>query len=350
MLGIMISRIARTLAALALSLSFAGAVMADVVETRGGARLVGNIKKIDGSRIVLGTDYAGDITIKQSEVASLQTDQARFVRLVDGRVANGVLSKTEDGRVVVSGEGEPVTAKVGQIAATWAPGAKDPAVAAREPKWRYEAAGDITGKTGNREQFGTALSARAKRTGAHDVFQIYSAFRRQTSNGTTSADQFKIGVDYSDNFSGRRSWYARDESGYDRVKRIALSSVAGSGFGYDFIKEKGQHLAGRAGLSHRYESYENKRNDTVQSFGLDLGVHHTYDFNDTRLVNEVTFVPAFDDFSSYRFMHESYFEIPLSKRVWKLRLGLTTDYNSLPGDGVKKLDTVYFTRFVFNWE
>ena len=41
------------------------ALLADVVETKNGARLVGTVTKIDGSHVTLATEYAGTLTIKQ---------------------------------------------------------------------------------------------------------------------------------------------------------------------------------------------------------------------------------------------------------------------------------------------
>jgi hypothetical protein len=67
------------------------------------------------------------------------------------------------------------------------------------------------------------------------------------------------------------------------------------------------------------------------------------------LVNRLTVVPTFEDFSNYRAMHESFYELPLANPNWKLRLGLANDYNSEPGLGVQKMDTSYFTRLVLNW-
>src|SRR5690606_29973631 len=142
--------------------------------------------------------------------------------------------------------------------------------------------------------FGSALSARAKRIGPHDVLQFYAAYKRQESNGTVSADQFKAGVDYANNFAGRTSWYVRDEAGFDRVKDIDFYNLAAVGLGYDFIKKDKQILTGRAGVSHRFESYGNPATDELNSAGLDLGLHHEYTFRTAKLVNDLTFVPAFE--------------------------------------------------------
>lgn len=325
-------------------------VHADLVETRNGARLIGKVTKIDGVAITLSTDYAGDIVIKQGQVAVLRIDEPVVVRLAGGTVMAGTVTPAPDGKIQINGKDGVITTSVDKVAATWATGANDPALLALELKWSYEAAADITGKTGNKEQFGSALSARAKRTGPTDVLQFYSAYNHQEADGVTSADQFQAGVDYANNFAGRKSWYVRDEAGFDRVKDIELYNLAATGFGYDFVKNPRQILTGRAGLAFRYEGYENPATEDVKSFGLDIGLHHEYTFNNSKLVNDLTYVPAFDDFTNYLATHESYFEIPLASARWKLRIGISNDYASQPGAGVEKLDTTYFTRFVMSWQ
>jgi len=325
-------------------------VRADIVETKSGAKLIGTVTAIDGTSVTLKTDYAGNLTIKQSEVASVQTDKPLFVRLSGGTVMSGTVKPVAGGKIEVAGADGTITTSMDKVAATWAPGAKDPAIVALEPNWSYEAAADITGKTGNSEQFGTTLSARAKRVGPTDVLQFYTAYNYQKSDGTKSADSFKAGLDYSNNFSGRKSWYVRDEAGYDRVKDIELYNTAAAGLGYDFIKEKNHILTGRVGLAFRYEGYKNPASDDLKSFGLDSGLHHEYVFSNSKLVNDLTWVPVFEDFTNYRFYHESYYEIPLANPNWKLRLGVSNDYTSQVGAGVEKMDTTYFTRFVLNWK
>jgi putative salt-induced outer membrane protein YdiY len=319
---------------------------ADVIETKNGARLVGKVIALDGLAITLSTDYAGDIKVNQDEVVSVKTDEARFVRLSGGTVMAGTIAPTREGKIQITGDDGVIITSVDKLAATWAVGSNDPAMAALATRWTFDVAADITGKTGNSEQFGTSVSARAKRIGPTDVLQFYTAYNRQESDGETSADQFKAGLDYANNFAGRKSWYVRDEAGFDRVKDIELYNLAATGLGYDFIKRERQILTGRFGLAFRYEGYRNPVTDDVKSFGLDLGLHHEYVFTNAKLVNDLTYTPAFNDFTNYRATHESYFEMPLMNPRWKLRIGVSNDYSSQPGIGVEKLDTTYFTRFV----
>ena len=64
----------RVLLALFGALVFAAAPLwADVVETKSGARIVGQVTKVEDGKVFITTDYAGDLTIKQSEVTTMST-------------------------------------------------------------------------------------------------------------------------------------------------------------------------------------------------------------------------------------------------------------------------------------
>jgi putative salt-induced outer membrane protein YdiY len=334
------------LAGLALAVSSASA---DVVETKNGARIVGKITKIEGGKIFVTTDYAGDLAIKQSEVTGLITDVPMVVRLEGGITMQGTMV-SEDRTTRINGAYGQRVIQVDKIAAIWATNGEDPEVVARRHHWSYEASLDVTGKTGNSEELGTAGAFRATFKTPDDTLQLYTAYNRQVSDGVTSADQFKLGVDYADNFSGRTSWYARDEGGFDRVKDIDLYDTAAAGLGYDVIKVPKHLLTIRAGLSYRYENYGNPMEEDLKSAGLDFGLNHEWEFKTSKLVDRLTYTPAFEDFSNFHFTHESFYEIPLLDPAWKLRLGVSNDYTSKPGPGIERLDTSYFTRLVLSWK
>jgi putative salt-induced outer membrane protein YdiY len=322
---------------------------ADVVETKSGARIVGKVTKIDGGTVFVGTDYAGDIKVKQSEVASITTDAPVAIRLASGTRIDGKVSGTAGAVAVASSDGT-VNTTIDKVAASWAAGGKDPQLVALERGWAYEATVDVSGKKGNKSQLGTAAGVRATLAGVSDTLVFYTAYDRQVTNGLKSADQFKAGVDYTSNFSGKNSWYLRNEGGFDRIKDIQFYDVAAFGLGYDMIKAPKQTLTSRVGLSFRNENYKNPRTTDVNAAGLDFGLNHSYKLDDASLVNRLTFVPSFNDFANFRLTHESFLELPLANPSWKLRFGINNDYNSKPGKGVEKMDTGYFTRLVLNWK
>jgi len=322
---------------------------ADVVETKGGARIPGKVVKIDAGAVVVDTDFAGTVTIKQSEVTSINTEGPVAIRLATGTRLEGIVTSAAGSIRITNADGS-VTTTVDKVAASWAAGGRDPQIIALERNWAYEASLDIAGKTGNKSQLGTSAAVRATLSGANDTLMFYSAYDRQVSDGAKSADQFKAGSDYQNNFAGAKSWYIRDEGGFDRIKDIQFYNVVAAGLGFDSIKKPNQTLTFRFGFSFRNENYKNPLTDDINAAGLDLGMSHSLKFNSTSLVNRITIVPSFNDFANYRLSHESFFELPLANPSWKLRFGLSNDYNSKPGAGVKKLDTGYFSRLVLNWK
>ena len=333
-----------------IALLTAVSLSADVIETKDGARLVGTVKKIDGGKITFGTSYAGDIAIAQGEVASLTMDDPLVIRLEGGTTMEGTVTTTTSGQVSIAGKDGTINTSVGKIATTWAPGGTDPAVAALQRKWAYEAAVDVTGKNGNKEQLGTAFALKATLAASKDRLILSALYNRQETDGAKSADQFKAGIDYSNNFKGHMSWYLRNEGGFDRIKDIDLYNVSAFGFGYDMIKKPNQTLTGRGGISFRYEGYKNPLSEDVKSAGLDFGINHSYTFQTMKMSNALSIVPAFDDFANYRAIHDSYFEMPLTAAKWKVRVGLSNDYTSKPNPGTKSMDTTYYTRFILNWD
>ena len=345
------NNILRLRASLLLTAALLGSahLSADVVETKSGARITGKVVKIDAGAVVVDTTYAGSITVKQSEVTAINTDAPVAIRLASGTRFDGTVTSA-DGAVKITNADGTVSTTVDKVAASWSAGGKDPQLVALERHWAYEATMDVSGKSGNKSQLGTSVGVRATLAGASDILMFYGAYDRQVSDGAKSADQFKAGVDYSSNFSGQYSWYVRDEGGFDRIKDIQFYDVAAFGLGFDFIKKPDQTLTGRAGLSYRNENYQNPLTNDVNAAGLDFGLSHTLTFATMSLVNRFTFVPSFNDFANYRFAHESFLELPLANPSWKVRFGLSNDYNSKPGNGVKKLDTGYFTRLVLNWK
>jgi small nuclear ribonucleoprotein (snRNP)-like protein len=323
---------------------------ADVVEMSDGSRLIGTITKVDLGTVYLKTAYAGDLKIDQKLVTAMTTDKPISVRLKSGTALEGKVTAA-DGQIAVVGEEATVTTSVSKVAAVWPAGAVDPDILAKQHHWSFEAGLDIEGKTGNSDQLGTAGSFRAKLTGPEDVLQFYTAYNRQVTDGAKSADQFKAGIDYADNFSDKTSWYARDEAGFDRVMDIDFYNISAAGLGYDFIKLKAETLTVRAGLSYRYDEYSGASGTPVlSSTGGDFEIDNTTLFKYSKMVNTLSYVPAFSNYNNYVIQQDSYYEIPMADPKWKLRLGVSNNYESIPVPGTRRLDTTYYTRLLLDWQ
>jgi putative salt-induced outer membrane protein YdiY len=323
---------------------------ADVVVTKNGARLVGKITSIKNVIVTLDTDYAGEIKIKQDQVTSITTENPVAVKLADGAVVVGVISAPEPNKQRITSSGKPVDFVLNSIRSSWAASEEDPDVVAMRRKWSYEASADVNGRSGTQKQLTTGYAFRAKLTGPDDTLQYYTNYLRQETEGQVSADQFKAGVDYADTINDGKTWYVRDEGGFDRVADIKIYDLAAAGFGYNFIKTKEQVFTGRVGLSYRYDEYTTPDTSNLSSAGADLGLMYGLKFKNSDLSDKIAFDPAFQDLGNFVLTHEFAYNVPIDKARWKLSMGVANNYYSRPPVGtVDKLDTLYFARLVLSW-
>ena len=323
---------------------------ADVLTTSNGARIVGKVTLIQAGVITVQTDYAGELKVKQSLVTSIETDRPVALRLASGARVIGTVTTAPDGRLKVTGRDGDVYTTLDHVAASWAAADEDPDVVARRKKWSYTAGVDVAGEKGSQNQLGTAASLKADRKGPQDELQLFTSYDRQVTNGEKSVDQFKAGADYSDNFSDRTSWYARDEGGYDRVMDITFDDIAAAGLGYDLVKDKIQTLTGRAGLSYRYDEYSADAGiPSVSAVGADFELQYSRLVGKSQLKDKIAFLPEFQDTGNFIITHDFSYAIPITKSLWKLAIGMTNDYNSRPAPGVERMETLYYTRLELTW-
>jgi hypothetical protein len=334
---------------IAAALAVAPRLSADVVETRNGARIVGKITKIDAGVVYVSTDFAGDLAVKQAEVVALTTDHPVAVRLASGTRMDGPLA-TSNGTLQIAGQDGTITTTVAKVAASWPAGSKDPEVVALERHWKYEATVDINGTSGNHNQLGTDVGFNASLSGLHDALKFYADYNRQKTDGVKSADRFKAGTDYSDNFEDGNSWFVRDEGGFDRIMDERFFDTAAAGYGYDLVKTKADKLTARLGLAYRYVGYESPATPAISSAAGDVEIAHDLKLFKWEIGNKLSYVPAFDNFRNYTVTQDSFFQIPLAVATWKLRLGVANNYESIPPPRIQRLDTSYYTRLILDWQ
>ncbi|MBC2606483.1 DUF481 domain-containing protein [Pelagicoccus albus] len=345
------------------------AASADVIYTVGGSTINGKVLGIDGGKITISTDFAGKIQIEQDKVASMSTDDPLYLSLEDGSTYLGPVTGSEEGLVVDSEAGEMNTT-VAKISESWQPGEKSPSALRQEAKysnferkWAYEAAFDLTGKSGNSDSNGMAASFRATLDGEADTLAFYAKANFEDADGVKSADDANGGVDYSNKFTENYNWYVRSEFGYDAIKEIEQYFTVAAGFGRILSDTETRKMSLRGGLGYIFESYDDLPvlNDageitgytprsSTSSASLDLGFTHKETLKWGTWVNRTTFTPTIDDFSNFRAVHDTSLDLPLKAEGWSLRTGVNFKYDSEADvSNLEELDTTYYIRMVLKW-
>ena len=282
---------------------------------------------------------------------SFETENPVVVRLESGTVIEGPVQSSEGGKLHIKSEDGVLETSTTKVAATWAPGEEDQQIARTRKKWKYNASLDLNGKSGNSNKlsFGTSLDAKLK--GSDDELAFFFEYEQAEEEDIKTEDRVAGGASYESFFSSKLGWYARIELESDNIDNVKLRSTTAAGLSYRFINKREQILVGRSGIGYRYTGYDDTRTEDESSATIDFGLAHMYLFGDfARMQNEITLVPAIDDFSVFRVVHDSGLEVPVGDgRNWKLRFGIRNEYDSEPATD-KKLDTSYYTKMVYSWD
>ena len=76
-------------------------LVADVVITNDGSRLVGEIVGMKDGNLTLLTKYAGSVRVSLSEITTIQTENPAYLRLEDNRTIEGIVSPADAGKLNV---------------------------------------------------------------------------------------------------------------------------------------------------------------------------------------------------------------------------------------------------------
>jgi len=340
-------RLAFALLALLVSLA-----PADMIELDNGSLLVGEVTAVRQGKITLKTDFSGTLSIPLERVVSLRTDGPLRVAVAERGEAVGpvVLTGTQ---IEVRDPAAPLVAATTDLLAA---GPSDqPLVLGPPPppppRWTYEASAAYRAKRGNTENSRLHLGAAAEKKWDKEKLKLYATWTQAEDKNRKTEDEMIGGVDFERQLNERFLWYARTELERDKIERISLRATLAGGLGWYAVRNENRELRLRSGLQYRRESFDNQAPDD-DTFGLEFGARHTWRIAPWgRLVNEVVYSSDFDDWADYRVIHESSLDLPLvASKHWRLRLGLSHEYNSQVAANIERLDTTYFLRLVFNWK
>lgn len=326
---------------------------ADQVDLVDGSIVKGQVLSVEAGSVRIKTAFAGSLTIPLDQVKSLSTDEAVNVSVTGqpvrlGRIGSGQTRVEEDGV-------ERIATVPAEVVALWRQGAESPGEKiAREQaelakrKWSYEATMAVTGRTGTTERLNAAFGGKATLASDRDRLVFAVIAERAEDQGTQTANREFAGVDYSHFYLADRGWYARTSFEYDKIKSLDVRSASAAGISRKVIRNPIDELELRFGASYTYEEYAD--NTEFESPGLDFTAINTFTYHSSKLNTILAYIPTFRDSTVFRVRHESNFEIPITAALWKLKIGMTNEYQNAPPAGVSRFDTTYFTSLLLNWK
>jgi hypothetical protein len=343
---------------IAASLLIAASSFADVIVTKTGSTINGKIQGIVGGKIKIVTDFSGEIEVDQSQVEKMTTDEPIFVSVKGGNSYQGTLTGSGNRTLKIDTADGELSTSIDKLDESWQPGTQSPAEARHvaeldklKRNWAYEAAFDLTGKSGNSDSTGMGMSFRATLKGPDDKLDFYSRANFEETDGSKSSDDARAGIDYSNKISSQWNWYVSSELGRDVIKDTELFVSTAVGFGHTFADTEKRFLNLRGGAGYRFENYSDfSGRDELSAASLDFGLEHKETLKWGKLVNRIKLTPTVEDFGSFRLYQDTSIDLPLKAEKYSVRVGFANDYDADADlSGKDELDTTYYIRMVLNW-
>lgn len=335
-------------------LLFHCSVSADKVVVQDGSILIGSVVDFIDGNLTLKTDFAGKIKIPLSQIASISSTAAISLRLDDNRTFNEIVTPAPGGKIGLQGNTQSFNFT--QIRHLWSEETEDPLAVIEKKKqqallmkWSHALGFDLTGSSGNTQDFGLGFRADSTYGNRFREYDLYLAYNNSSKNDVTVVDETKFGAEYDSKFYEQLAWYAKTDLENDRLEKIDLRATAAVGLKYFWIKSNSHDLSVRSGIAFRLEEYQSSNNSTLSEPALDFGLEYSRKIKDfLSLEGDLTYIPNVDDFADFLLSNDIALVVPLDKKEnWNIRSGINGTYNSTPAEKKDELDLKYYLRLVY---
>ena len=325
-------------------------VLADQVVLKNGDKLTGKIVRADGKKLVIATEFAGEVTVVWDAITEISSDAPLYLTLADGRTVSGLVSMT-NGRVEIrSGAGGPVVNDKSAVTLLRSEAEQAAYLRTLDPGWFDQWNGDanlgIALTKGNSDTTSIALGMAISRTTTHDKTSLYAAaiYSSDSTNGDsrTTANTIRSGLRYERNIN--RKWFGYGFTDFERnaLQDLNLRWVLGGGIGYRLIRSERTQLDLLGGLAWNREYFSGFDNDRSSA---EAQIGQTLDYRlgaRTTFKEQLYFFPNLSNGGEYRVNFDASLQTDITRRIgW--RLGLSDRYLSNPLPGLEKNDLILTT-------
>jgi len=228
--------------------------MADEIRLKNGDRISGKIISMEEGKLLLRTGYAGELSVKWSEISTLKTDDQIKVILSDETALQGTTNPSEEGKMKL---------KMGKIVETVSFNLADvksinPKPKAIEPtvKLKGHLNAGLTTTKGNTETETHHLDGEFVARTAKNRYTLGAEIDRADEEGKKTVNN-ALGYMKYDHFLTKKFYlYSNALLEKDEFKDLNLRTALGIGAGYQFLETPLTNLSAEAGITYINEDYD----------------------------------------------------------------------------------------------
>jgi len=333
-------------ALVALASLFAGAVLADEVVLANGDRITGSVVRKEENSLVMSTSYAGELTIKWSEIRRITTQEPIRLYFEDGSKTIGTLHSEEDGSVIVTVEQAQPSAPIALAKVRFInPSAEMSGEGAK-----------ITGHI-NAGLSSSSGNSQAKKFYA-DTEGIVRTRDNRATLGARGAHTEDHGVETESNWFAylkydhffTKKWYgyANGDLENDRFKDISLRSTVGLGSGYQFWETPKTNLSLEGGLTYVHTDFIFAPTESYPAARWAMKFDHLLFNTRIQFFHTDETIVSLADSDKIFVRSQTGLRIPLMDRL-NATAQYNVDWDNTPTEGRVKTDKALLLTLGYTW-
>ncbi len=317
---------------------------ADTLSLSNGDIIRGEIIAVNEGKLVVETEYGGEIPVKIDFINTLETSNPVTIKLNDDSYFTGILTASQSGHIYLKPEdsSETLWINLSQISEF------NPPLTEKKTKFSgYVNVGGIK-TSGNSEKQTFHTDAEIIARGEKRRASIGVQYNQGADDGKESENNTRVNLQYDHFISKKWYTYVNTDFTRDRFQDLELRSTVSSGMGIQFLETDIVNVSLEGGPTYVKETFfEGTARDFVSSrwafkFSLWLFEKKYELFHD----HEGLF--SSEDTSDFLVRSHTGLRFPLLKR-FDLSTQVDNDYDNKPSEGNQKNDTRFIIGLGYNF-
>ena len=224
----------------------ASAVRADVVQLVNGDRVTGTLTSVDGTAVVIATEWGGAVLIARDHVRSVSTDEAMGVELDGGEEADFTLVETESGEQGIrDASGQTREIGIGSLALVY----RDTPPRSIADDFRLDMSYGLNITAGNADTQTHSVRGNLGFRRDRQRHTTRLEVDRKIDEGDVTKDQYRLG--HQIDWFFRDDWYGYGTAEYfsDAIKEVDFRYTIGAGAGHQFWENSLGALSAEGGAT-----------------------------------------------------------------------------------------------------
>lgn len=331
---------------------FSSHSLADEIRMKNGDVLTGTIVKKETDKVILRTQYAGEISINWTEVVSIESEQSLKIMLTDNAHYDGkLLSSTEKGAVFITqanAEAEVAVPeeeiKLNDLLYI----NPSPEVSGLGHVWngRINLGGTLT--EGNTKTRAFNLDTESVRRSKFNRFTIGAVVFRAENEDVDTQFNSRGYMKYDYFLSKKWYLYANSVLENDKFRDLKLRSSVGAGSGYQLFEQPNMNLYIEGGLNYINTEYYMAETESYPALRWSTKYDQLVFGGNTKFFHEHEVLAALEQSSDVLIFSKTGLRVPLSQSL-HAAAQYNYDWSKSPAPGREKGDSKFVFSLGYGW-